>query len=205
MVEQVSGDIENLRALTADVRPAALDELGVESALEALAERVRRQGMTVDVRLDLSRGSNGSEGRLVPDVETAVYRVTQEATTNAIKHASPDHVAIEIRENAKTLHVAVHDDGRGFDPGRRAGGFGLVGMRERMDLLDGELRIESAPGARRRCMPPRRPRPRGRKRGIARAAATYNRGIQAVVARRTRLVATQGELQFGSVVGPSSR
>ena len=84
-------------------------------------------------------------GATTAEIETALYRIVQEALTNVVKHAHAEHVEIEIAEDDR-LTVTVRDDGSGFDTGARNEGFGLVGMRERMALVGGEISIDSAPG-----------------------------------------------------------
>ncbi len=152
-IEQLEEGIINLRALITDLRPAALDELGAQAAVEALAERAARHGIEVDVSIDLaherSRGHDGKEAlaRHTPELETAIYRIVQEALTNATKHGRARRAVVEIHEDANTVHVEVRDDGTGFDPSADTRGFGVLGMRERVELLDGTLEIDSSPGA----------------------------------------------------------
>ena len=90
----------------------------------------------------------GREGdRLEPELETGIYRIVQEALTNAVKHGQAQRAAVELVERDHSLRVSIRDDGTGFDPAAATDGFGLVGMRERVELLGGELTIESAPGS----------------------------------------------------------
>ncbi len=138
--------IGDLRALIADLRPAALDELGVEAALEGLAERTKRHGIEVDVNIDLAYEGHRDDRRHTPELEIALYRIIQEALSNATKHGRASRAVVEIHEDTGTVHLAVRDDGVGFDPSFEVGGFGLLGMRERVQLLDGTLRVESTPG-----------------------------------------------------------
>jgi signal transduction histidine kinase len=120
--------------------------LGLIAACRFLAEGVsRRSGIPVAVH-----GTVG--GRLAPDVETALYRVVQEAVTNAAKHARPRSVAIEFHRRGRRLQGRIRDGGLGFDVsevlGRRGGsGLGLMGMRERLAAVGGALTIRSSPGA----------------------------------------------------------
>ncbi len=152
-VEQLEEDITNLRALITDLRPAALDELGAQAAVEALAERASRHGIEVDVSIDLAheRGADlpthvPTHPRHTPELETAIYRIVQEALTNAAKHGGARRAVVEIHEDDELVHLEVRDDGAGFDPTAETGGFGLLGMRERVDLLDGTLLLDSTPG-----------------------------------------------------------
>ncbi len=146
-VEQLDVEIGSLRSIIADVRPAALDELGTGAALEALVERVHSRGVQIDLDVDLDFESGRSAERHEAELETALYRIVQEALTNAVKHAGAETVAVAIREQDGLVVVEVRDAGRGFDSARRTQGFGLVGMRERVEALDGTLDVESAPGA----------------------------------------------------------
>jgi len=146
-IEQLEEGITNLRALITDLRPAALDELGAQAAVEALAERAARHGIEIDVSIDLAHEGGRERARHAPELETAIYRIVQEALTNATKHGGAGRAVVEIHEADGTVHLEVRDDGAGFDPTAETDGFGLVGMRERVELLDGALQVDSAPGA----------------------------------------------------------
>ncbi|HLL92317.1 MAG TPA: GAF domain-containing protein [Solirubrobacteraceae bacterium] len=145
-VDHLEEAIANLRGLITDLRPAALDELGVKAALEGLAERVARHGVEVDVSVELAYEQGNGATRHLPELETAIYRIVQEALTNASKHGHARRAVVEIHEEAAIVHLSVRDDGRGFDPHNETDGFGLLGMRERVELLGGELLIDSASG-----------------------------------------------------------
>ena len=137
--------LERVRALSFDLRPAALDQLGLLPALLTLGEWYTGQ---TGVRIDFKH--QGVLGRFPPEVETAAYRVVQEALTNAARHAGVDRVAVRVWTRAEALRVQVEDRGRGFDAeaalaAPRSGG--LAGMRERVLLLGGRLTIESRLGA----------------------------------------------------------
>jgi signal transduction histidine kinase len=80
-----------------------------------------------------------------PELESTLYRLVQESLTNAVRHAGASCIRIDVTERDGFVEVAITDDGRGFDLEARAGGFGLVGMRERVKLAAGELEIETAP------------------------------------------------------------
>jgi signal transduction histidine kinase len=146
-VEQLAKAIDDLRALITDLRPAALDELGVKAAIETLAERNAREGLEIDVSIELAYEQGLRPTRLLGELETALYRIAQEALTNATKHGSAKRIVVEIQEDATSVHLSVRDDGRGFDPEAKSEGFGLLGMRERAQLLDGDLAVDSTPGA----------------------------------------------------------
>jgi signal transduction histidine kinase len=142
-VEQIEHEIANLRAIITELRPAALDELGLRTAIEALLERHREaSGLQIDAELTLPGPSAGAE-RLDPELETAVYRMVQEALTNVAKHARAEHVRLVIGESDGELLLEIHDDGVGFDSKTRTDGFGLAGMRERAGLAGGTLSVES--------------------------------------------------------------
>jgi signal transduction histidine kinase len=135
----LESEIGGLRRLIADLRPAALDELGLVDALDGLRTRVAAQeGLEIEVEADL-----GGE-RLVPELETAVYRIVQEALTNVVKHAGAHTVRIVIGRRDGNVHVAVTDDGHGFEPGAPRAGFGLIGITERAELLGGQVVVDSS-------------------------------------------------------------
>jgi signal transduction histidine kinase len=141
--EHVTREIENLRAIITELRPAALDELGLAPALTTLAKRIASTtGLEVHTTIEI-------DGRLEDEQETVAYRVVQEALSNVAKHAEATSVDISVDANNGELRITVADDGRGFDPDATAGGFGLVGMRERIDLAGGTLAIgPNDPGTR---------------------------------------------------------
>jgi signal transduction histidine kinase len=142
LLDQVEGQ---LRRMSRELRPSILDDLGLAPALEWLAQGVaERTGLAISVA--------GPDRRLSPAVETALYRVVQEALTNTARHARARKVEIEVREEGPTVGAAVQDDGQGFDVGaamarRGDRGLGLIGMRERVEALGGTLDIVSAPGS----------------------------------------------------------
>lgn len=145
---------QDIHRAAADLRPAALDDLGLHKALLACASAwSERSGVAIDVQMV------GDDERLPTEIETAIYRAVQEALTNVLKHAGARNVSIVLERKAGQLRVIVEDDGEGFDPeavhaGRPAdgaGGFrrglGLSGIRERLTLIGGTLTVESARGA----------------------------------------------------------
>jgi signal transduction histidine kinase len=144
-VTSVTEEIANLRALIVELRPAALDEYGTAAAIESLAERITaREGIPVEANVDLAFEHEAE--RHTPELESTTYRLVQEALTNAVRHAGATRIEIDASEHDGCVHVAVADDGRGFDPTTTdSGGFGLTGMRERVELADGELDIDSGP------------------------------------------------------------
>jgi two-component system, NarL family, sensor histidine kinase DevS len=146
-LEEMARDIDDLRALISELRPATLDQLGLVAALEDLGERVG-QGAEIELTADLEIDAD----RLDSELETAVYRLVQEALNNVVKHAAAGSVQLQVRCAPKRLDLLVSDDGQGFDLTGDHSGFGLAGMRERVELAGGELRIESSPGAGTRVM-----------------------------------------------------
>ncbi|MGH2741925.1 MAG: PAS domain-containing sensor histidine kinase, partial [Thermoleophilaceae bacterium] len=145
--EQIEDEMEKLRGLISELRPAALDELGLEASVRDLAERTQAvYGLEVETVVDLPGSEGGHPQRLGPEVETAAYRIVQESLNNAARHAGASRVVVELVRRNGALEVRVRDDGSGFDPGGAGSGFGLRGMRERVDLLDGRLEIRSDAG-----------------------------------------------------------
>jgi signal transduction histidine kinase len=146
-IEQIDTAIAEMRRLIADLRPSALDQLGLGAALEALGERTS-SGAAVEVRIDLDLDfeAGRSETRLLGEVEDTVYRLVQEALNNAVHHGEAKCVRVEIDEAGGSLRVRIADDGKGFDPEASTDGFGLIGMRERAELAGGTLELRSAPG-----------------------------------------------------------
>jgi signal transduction histidine kinase len=141
--ELVVETLQAVRRLAVELRPSALDDFGLEPALRRLGQTVR-EGGELNVQVEARLG----EGRLPADVETALYRIVQEALTNVVKHADAAHVSIVLTRKQGSVMVMIEDDGRGFDPATISrDGLGLLGMRERVQLLDGELEIETSPGS----------------------------------------------------------
>ena len=129
--------MEKLRGLIAELRPAALDELGLEASVRDLAERTQLvYGLPVEIRLELPT-SNGPAS----EIDTAAYRIVQECLSNAARHANASLAVVELVRRDGRLRIRVSDDGRGFDMRRESEGFGLRGMRERVELLDGRLTL----------------------------------------------------------------
>jgi signal transduction histidine kinase len=141
--EQVVVALQDVRRLAVELRPAVLDDFGLVAALERLTEAFAEQtGIRVDFHSALG------EKRLPGEVETALYRVVQESLTNIVKHANARSVSISVARRDSAVAAVIEDDGAGFDQRAvREGGVGLLGMRERLALLDGRVEIESRPGA----------------------------------------------------------
>jgi signal transduction histidine kinase len=141
--ELVVETLQEVRRLAVQLRPKALDDFGLVPALERLAQTfAETSGIGIDLEPQL-----GDE-RLPSEVETTLYRIVQEALTNVVKHAEATKVSILLIRRDSSATVVIEDDGRGFEPAHvRADSFGLDGMRERAELHDGRLAIESSPGA----------------------------------------------------------
>jgi signal transduction histidine kinase len=147
-IERASAAIAALRNLITDMRPVSLDELGAGPAVEALIDRTRRlSGLTVTAEIDLAFEGGREPQRHVPEIEVAIYRFVQESLTNAAKHAGDAGVHVAISENPDAVTICVRDDGPGFAPDAHHGGFGLLGLGERVELVGGTLSVTSAPGA----------------------------------------------------------
>ena len=145
-LEQLQAEITTLRALITELRPAALDSYGAEAAIRALAERARAAGLDVDVDIDLAFERGRLPTRHSAEVETALYRIIQEALTNARKNGHAQRAVVEVVEDEQRIRITVRDDGVGFDADSETKGFGLLGIRERAKLLDGSLEITTSPG-----------------------------------------------------------
>lgn len=147
--------LDGIRRACQNLRPSVLDDLGLAAALESLASSLSAQGVPCDYT------RSGEPRALAPEVEVTVYRIAQEAVSNALRHAEADHVTISLSYAPDALRLVVRDDGRGFDVSRHAlparsspeavspvnaAGLGLLGMRERAALIGATLDLSSAPG-----------------------------------------------------------
>jgi signal transduction histidine kinase len=144
-VEQIDEEIVKLRRLITELRPASLDTIGLEAALQALAEQ-HRQASGIEIDCDLALPREKDE-RPTPVLETAVYRLVQEALNNVSRHSMARHAELAVRARRAAIEIEVSDDGVGFEPSLVREGFGLVGMRERAALLGGTVEIDSTKGA----------------------------------------------------------
>jgi len=160
VLEGLGNEIDGLRHLITELRPAALDDLGLAAALEALARRAQAiEGLDVTTDIDLGVDSENGGGdpdarrRLDAELESTVYRIVQEALTNVSRHAEATSAVISVTVRDGVLRASVTDDGKGLpDVGRLGprgdgleGGFGMGGMRERAELIGGELEFVPAP------------------------------------------------------------
>ncbi len=135
--------LEELHRLAMDLRPAVLDHLGLVVALDQYASRLNSDQLSVQFKAVGFKGK-----RLSPEVETSLYRIVQEALTNVVRHAHASNVGILLERGWGKVKVFIEDDGIGLDPERviSANCMGLIGMRERAEMLGGSLSLESAPG-----------------------------------------------------------
>jgi signal transduction histidine kinase len=141
--------LQDVRQLSRLLRPQMLDELGLAPTLRWLARTIHEgTGLAIDLAIE------GLDARVDPDLETIVFRLAQEALTNAAKHAQAESAHVRVRRAGGRLFLSVRDEGRGFDPGPALaageddrGGGGLRGMRDRVDLFGGRFELRSAPGA----------------------------------------------------------
>jgi signal transduction histidine kinase len=142
-IGHLEDEIANLRAIINELRPAALDELGLAVAIDALLDRHRNQDhLAIDAELAIPDPQIG-QPRLTADLETTVYRLLQEALTNVVKHSGARHVRVAVIIDTGAVSLEVHDDGTGFPVDAQTSGFGLTGMRERVSLASGTLQIDS--------------------------------------------------------------
>lgn len=133
---------QKIRKLSHELRPAALDELGLVPALRQLVD-----DFGGEAGLIVSFESFGLARRLAPQLETVCYRIVQEALTNVVRHAQARRVRVSLEADDGNIYLQVADDGRGFDPRQaQAKGVGLLGIQERVIGLDGKIEIHSAPG-----------------------------------------------------------
>ena len=143
-VQSILGDLlERVRGLSMTLRPPTLDDLGLLPTLHWHFERYRAEtGVRVDFR------SDGPVGRFAHEVETAAFRVVQEALTNVARHARVNEVQVRLEARPDVLELRVEDRGVGFEPAtaRPGGSGGLAGMQERARLLGGQVFVDSAPG-----------------------------------------------------------
>jgi signal transduction histidine kinase len=141
----VAQTLDEVHALAVQLRPSVLDDLGLPAALERhIADCRRRYPLAIDLAV-----SGLASDRLPATVETALYRIVQEALTNVVRHADATTASVLVERRDGAVRLVIEDDGRGFDAGainRGDGHLGLYSIRERAELLGGTLTIESAPG-----------------------------------------------------------
>ncbi len=143
--ELTSNALDSVRRMAVDLRPSALDDLGLVPALHSYTDKY-----STAWPIKVTFSAEGLKKRLPPNVELVLYRIVQEALTNVAKHSGASVVEIRLRRRSNTVTVTVSDDGKGFDirevTRTDGSGLGLFGMRERLALVGGAVDIESAPG-----------------------------------------------------------
>jgi two-component system sensor histidine kinase UhpB len=132
--------MRELLSLARQLRPTALDDLGLVAAIAGQVEQVSRSKLSAELI------EEGDFSDLDSDVQLVVYRVAQEALSNAVRHAGAERIEVALRRGGEGVELTVSDDGRGFAFEASESGLGIAGMRERALLLGGELTIESRPG-----------------------------------------------------------
>jgi two-component system sensor histidine kinase UhpB len=133
--------MQELLALARQLRPTALDDLGLLAAIGGQVEQIERSGLAAGLTAE------GDFSDLDDDVQLVVYRVAQEALTNAARHSEAKQIDVSLRRAGEGVELDVADDGRGFAFAESQSGLGIGGMRERALLVGGELTIESRAGA----------------------------------------------------------
>ncbi|MFE4140617.1 sensor histidine kinase [Peribacillus sp. YIM B13472] len=140
----VRNALYEVRRIIYDLRPMALDDLGLVPTLRKYLQTTEDYNNGVN----LNFVNLGQVKRLPSDMEVALFRLVQEAVQNSLKHADPKQIQVKLSISKEMVTVVVKDDGKGFDSSiQKEGSFGLVGMRERVELLEGEMTIDSQPGA----------------------------------------------------------
>ncbi len=135
----VKSSLVEVRRIIYDLRPMALDDLGLVPTLEKYLSTFEEHN-----KVSIMFRHFGREQRLPQQFEIALFRLVQEAVQNAYKHAEPNEIQVKIEIKATKVIMIIKDDGKGFDPlEKKQGSFGLMGMKERVNLLKGELTIQS--------------------------------------------------------------
>jgi signal transduction histidine kinase len=182
VLDGLGNEIDGLRHLITELRPAALDDLGLAAALEALARRAQAiDGLDVQIEMELGQHD---DRRLDAELESTIYRIVQEALTNVSRHAEATKALVSITERDGMVRASVTDDGKGLPEADRLGprgdglegGFGMGGMRERAELVGGELELGPAPtrGTTVRLVVPLAGRPSPEAEDSAASAATID-------------------------------
>lgn len=142
--EGLSKSIDKLREIAQGLRPSALDKIGLEASLARLLEECQSKG-----RVRIRSFLRGLDTRFSPELELGVYRIVQEAVTNALKHSQARELTVNVIRGPRAISISVEDDGTGFSASREfgAGGVGLLTMRERAESLGGSLWVESVVGS----------------------------------------------------------
>ena len=142
LAAELHATLDEIRRITRELRPEALDDLGLINALIALCTRTSRQG-----RLEVERQLSSELPPLSPELELVIYRVAQEALTNVLRHAEATRCVVRLRHTDHLVELVVQDDGRGLPDNLGSDTVGIEGMRERALLARGTLELSSSPGA----------------------------------------------------------
>jgi signal transduction histidine kinase len=139
----VSELIRQVREMSLNLRPSMLDDLGLLPTLLWHFEKFSKQS---GIKINFSH--QGLDTKLTADINTAGYRIVQEALTNVARYAGVNEVKVQVRADEKSFYIEIEDRGSGFDPAKLAANTstGISGMRERANLLGGKLNIETRPG-----------------------------------------------------------
>lgn len=149
-IEEISAEASHalgeVREISYNLRPYQLDRIGLTKALEALA-RTAAASSSITFRADI----DDVDHFFAAESEINFYRIVQESVTNIVKHSQASRASLRVQRDPERLRLVVHDDGKGFTPDAansapHAGGFGLIGISERAQLLGGAAVIQSAPG-----------------------------------------------------------
>lgn len=139
----VKSSLSEVRRIIYDLRPMTLDDLGLMPTLAKYLKNVEeRTGISTEFK------NIGKEQRFPSHMEVAIFRFIQEAVQNSCKHAEPNKIIVKLEMNLERITMVIKDDGKGFDLDlKKEGSFGLIGMKERVNMLDGKFSIDSKPGA----------------------------------------------------------
>jgi two-component system, NarL family, sensor histidine kinase UhpB len=140
VADSVRDSLDEVRRIARELRPEALDDLGLVNALIALSNRLDSQDGT-----RIERELQGTMPPLPPEVELVLYRIAQESLTNALRHANAKTITLRLHADGDSIALRVRDDGDGMPRGLPSGASGITGMRERALLVGGRLAIESIP------------------------------------------------------------
>ncbi len=144
--QRIEDALQEVRRFSRDLRPSVLDDLGLLPALRGLLSDLQGSGIATELNI------SGNRRRLAPDIELALFRIVQEALNNVNRHAHASKVVIDVEFGEAWVKVDVRDDGQGFEPLESPGDFayggkfGLLGIKERVQLLRGQLQVQSSPG-----------------------------------------------------------
>jgi two-component system sensor histidine kinase UhpB len=137
--------IDDVRRISRALRPIYLEEAGLASGLERLAQEANALTQKQERSCRVTFEASGSIPRLHPDMEMTFFRIAQEGINNALKHADPSEIKVRLSSTSDAIELSIHDDGCGFDPAHVVPGFGLTGIHERAMLIHATMTMTSAP------------------------------------------------------------